>query len=68
MCPFSAGEESDEVDALVSTLELARGRRSIGGCCSTGKKLHSFLRRIQLSQRPCGSSGANRHLIFLRLQ
>jgi len=47
-----AGEEFDELDALVSILvEEARGRLSICGCSSTGKKLQSFFNRMQLAHR-----------------
>jgi hypothetical protein len=35
---------------------------------STGKQLHSFLKRIQLMQRPCMSEDDLMHLIFRRRQ
>lgn len=64
-----AGEESDEVDALVSILfEEARGRLSICGCWSTGKKLQSFFNRIHMAHRSWASSGARKHLILRRRQ
>jgi hypothetical protein len=34
----------------------------------TGKQLHSFLKRIQLMQRPCASEDDVMHLIFRRRQ
>ena len=66
--PANAGEESDELDAIVSALEDVRGRLSSCGCWSTGKKLQSFFNRMQLAHLFCGSSGASRHLILRRLQ
>ena len=66
--PAKAGEESDELDAIVSVLEEVRGRLSSCGCWSTGKKLQSFFSRMQLAHLFCGSSGASKHLILRRLQ
>lgn len=39
-----------------------------GGCCSTGKKLHSFFNRMQFTHRPWASEGDGMHLIFRRRQ
>ena len=66
--PARAGEESDELDAIVSALDEVRGRLSSCGCWSTGKKLQSFFSRMQLAHLFCGSSGASKHLILRRLQ
>lgn len=67
--PAMAGEESDEVEALVSILfEEARGCLSICGCWSTGKKLQSFFNRIHMAHRSWASSGARKHLILRRRQ
>ncbi len=66
--PWSMGDDSDDDDAPISTFDPARGLRSMGGCCSTGRKMHSFFNRMQLAHRPCGSSGAAKHRIFRRLQ
>ena len=56
---FGPGGTRDTEDLRVSTT---------GGCWSTGKKLHSFFKRMQLTQRPWTSDGDNRHRIFLRRQ
>ena len=72
MCPPAiAGEEADDMPpspVLGSAFVTGRGRRSIWGCWSTGKKLHSFLSLMQFEHRFCLSSGARRHRIFRRLQ
>lgn len=49
-----AGEESEEVEPMefiVPALDEVRGRLSICGCWSTGKKLQSFFNRIQFAHR-----------------
>lgn len=70
--PFCiAGEE--DADGILGmgttdgrTPDFGPGR--VGGCWSTGKKLHSFFRRMQFMHRPLGSAGWRMHLIFRRRQ
>ena len=49
------GEERADRDGVLELKSLF-GLFSVGNCCSTGKKLHSFFRRMQLEHLPAGSS------------
>ena len=61
----------DEAEAILGPTDDRDAdfcRVSIGGCWSTGKKLHSFLSRMQFMQRPWTSLCDGTHLIFRRRQ
>jgi hypothetical protein len=49
-------------------LDVFFARESPVDVWSTGKQLYSFLKRIQLTQRPCTSEDDVMHLIFRRRQ
>lgn len=49
------GEERADRDGVLE-LNSPFGLLSVGSCCSTGKKLHSFFNRIQFEHLPAGSS------------
>jgi hypothetical protein len=49
-------------------LDIFFARESPVDVWSTGKQPHSFLKRIQLTQRPCTSEDDVMHLIFRRRQ
>lgn len=69
-CPAAMAGEEDVEGILDPTDERVPcfWPGSAGGCWSTGKKLHSFLSRIQFMHRPPGSAGWRMHLIFRRRQ
>lgn len=49
--PGEDDEDMEFASDIPSALDPVRGRRSIAGCWSTGKKLHSFFNRMQLEHR-----------------